>query len=213
MTGLEGLLINVIENKNLIMVSGFRQRMDQSAGPAELSGQIRLGDFITHINRVGVTWGDVEILTQMRASQACANGGTLLVHLGFHAPIGKAFPPTADTWVQCATPSAKTDTWVQCAKCSKWRTCPGEIADDLPDDWECKSNAWELTMASCDAPEKSWDVEENKIVDWEKPKESTKVFKGGYYDCFCTENKVWYQAKVIDVKIEDGEVIRVKVRL
>ena len=117
-----------------------------------------------------------------------------------------------DAMISRLTP-AKTDTWVQCAKCSKWRTCPGEIADDLPDDWECKSNAWELTMASCDAPEKSWDVEENKIVDWEKPKESTKVFKGGYYDCFCTENKVWYQAKVIDVKIEDGEVIRVKVRL
>jgi hypothetical protein len=92
--GQEGLLMNVVETNNLIKVSGFRRRKDQTAGPAETSGQIRSGDFITHINREEVTGGLkhlVKLLKQARTSDANGN----LVHLIFHAPVDKEFPPTA----------------------------------------------------------------------------------------------------------------------
>jgi len=123
----------------------------------------------------------------------------------------------ADYWIaklmdEVATSRiSKTDTWVQCAICSKWRTVPGEVdGDALPDEWDCKMRFWDPANAFCDAPEESWNSDETKVVDWEKPKD-TLIIKGGFYDCFCASNKVWYQGKIIDLKIENGNIIAVKV--
>ncbi|GLI58399.1 hypothetical protein VaNZ11_000099 [Volvox africanus] len=44
--------------------------------------------------------------------------------------------------------------WVQCNKCQKWRKVPYNVKDDdLPEDWECKHNTWDMRHASCLSPQ------------------------------------------------------------
>ncbi|GIM15000.1 hypothetical protein Vretimale_17869 [Volvox reticuliferus] len=44
--------------------------------------------------------------------------------------------------------------WVQCNKCQKWRKVPYTVKDDdLPEDWECKHNTWDMRHASCLSPQ------------------------------------------------------------
>lgn len=41
-------------------------------------------------------------------------------------------------------------------KCEKWRKLPADVApEDLPDVWYCSMNTWDVSLASCDAPEEA----------------------------------------------------------
>jgi len=52
--------------------------------------------------------------------------------------------------------------WVQCEKCDKWRKLPPHIsADELPDVWYCSLNTWNVSSASCDAPEDKADGQQD----------------------------------------------------
>jgi hypothetical protein len=74
--------------------------------------------------------------------------------------------------------------WVQCAKCSKWRKVrsvqdslvddanpgnapqvPFNITDeDLPDDWQCRSNRWDPSFSVCSVPQELSNKEIDDIL-------------------------------------------------
>jgi hypothetical protein len=84
----EGLLINAkeVSDGRHVEVIGFRRAKNQSLGPAQLSRNIRLGDFITHVGRVRVTGMPhlVQLLRMQRGKE---------VSVTLHAPCGQPFPP------------------------------------------------------------------------------------------------------------------------
>jgi hypothetical protein len=92
LVGQEGLLMNVTNASGLVKVCNFIRRGDDTAGPAETSGLIRSGDYITHLNREVVT-GGVKQIAKLLANRSDPNG--MLFHLFLHAPAGTEFPPTA----------------------------------------------------------------------------------------------------------------------
>ena len=55
-----------------------------------------------------------------------------------------------------ATP--QRDNWVQCEDCSKWRTLPpSSRRQRIHGRWDCSTNNWNKSLATCDAPEESYD--------------------------------------------------------
>ena len=50
--------------------------------------------------------------------------------------------------------------WVMCDLCKKWRSVAAHIKlNDLPDEWFCKLNTWNMKYNHCDAPEESYKQE------------------------------------------------------
>jgi hypothetical protein len=66
-----------------------------------------------------------------------------------------AFPPPPVRRRKSSTANAGPQlNWVQCDKCSKWRSVAGHINnEELPEQWFCQMNTWDLHLNTCDAPE------------------------------------------------------------
>ncbi|PNH01501.1 hypothetical protein TSOC_012609 [Tetrabaena socialis] len=55
--------------------------------------------------------------------------------------------------------------WVQCNKCQKWRKVPYSLKDEeLPEDWECKNNVFDLRHSSCMTPQALSNEEIDEIL-------------------------------------------------
>jgi hypothetical protein len=47
------------------------------------------------------------------------------------------------------------EVWVQCNLCNKWRALSNSVdLGEIPEVWTCSMNAYDLSLNTCDAPEK-----------------------------------------------------------
>jgi hypothetical protein len=93
--------------------------------------------------------------------------------------------------------------WVQCEKacCMKWRLVPPHVhLSMLPELFECKHNFWDPKTASCDAEEVYYDHDD---ITTEQAGQynlaETELKDGTWVDCYCHQNKMWYEGWVVKV--------------
>jgi hypothetical protein len=100
--------------------------------------------------------------------------------------------------------------WVQCenACCMKWRLVPPHVhLSMLPEKFECKHNFWDPKTASCDTEEVYYDHDD---ITTEQAGEynlaDQDLQDGSWVDCYCHQNKMWYEGWVVQL-----DVTRVKI--
>jgi hypothetical protein len=92
--GPDGLFLKVVAppGEGCLLVCDFSRRNDGTPAPAEASGLIRIGDYMTHVDGTKITGGIKQV--QKLLSQARKNSNDK-VQFCFHAPAGKPLHPTA----------------------------------------------------------------------------------------------------------------------
>lgn len=94
--------------------------------------------------------------------------------------------------------------WVQCEGCLKWRRVPFHVVlDDLPDKWYCTMNFWdEPEKANCEAPQDVYDPDRESTVDCSALRDGyvEPVEVGDWKDVYCVRNKIYYEAKAVNMR-------------
>jgi hypothetical protein len=92
------------------------------------------------------------------------------------------------------------ENWIQCEHdtCMKWRKIPMNVdASTLPEPWYCNMNQWDSNKCSCDAPEETYDDDQ----DYQYVKEEMQTLSvGEKIDLFCTQKGGWSQAVVKETR-------------
>lgn len=107
-------------------------------------------------------------------------------------------------------PPERPTAWVQCEKCLKWRRVPFHVnVENLPEQWYCEQNTWDLEKANCAVPQDKFDSEKEATLLTDCT-EIEPVNEGDWKDVYCLRNEVYYEAKAMKfrtVKGKDGEEI------
>ena len=110
-------------------------------------------------------------------------------------------------------PPESNNAWVQCEGCNKWRRVPWNVdADQLPDQWECQMNYWDLDKATCASPADEFDASRELTVDCqnlEKVNEDDLEI-GTVWDVLCLELLSYFEATIVAVKhkVNGGKKLR-----
>jgi len=90
--GKGGLLLNLKQENAWVLVCGYRRGPGNVPGRAELSGLVRVGDYITHVNSKRVETLQ-NVVDAIKIRRSWSPGG--LVGLTLHPPLGTPFPTNA----------------------------------------------------------------------------------------------------------------------
>ncbi len=131
-----------------------------------------------------------KVLEDLVGSKLAANSKK-----NFDFQYDNALPPEAPT------------AWVQCDDCKKWRRIPWNVdSEELPDEWVCAMNKWDPENANCDAPQDDFDPEVESTVEYSAALTNNpeEYQIGMMKDVYCLQNKVYYEAQIVEIQVKDG---------